>query len=43
MTSACTWAAALGLRFGEDWLALGEVVSYDQDELFVTFGLRKKF
>ncbi len=33
----------LGLRFGEDWLALGEVVSYDQDELFVTLGLRKKF
>jgi hypothetical protein len=33
----------LGLRFGEDWLALGEVVSYDQDELFLTFGLRKRF
>jgi hypothetical protein len=33
----------LGLRFGADWSALGEVVSYDQDELFVTLGLRKKF
>jgi hypothetical protein len=33
----------LGLRFGKDWLALGEVVSYDQDELFATLGLRKKF
>ena len=33
----------LGLRFGRDWLALGEVVSYDQDELFVTLGIRKKF
>ena len=33
----------LGLRFGKDWLMLGEVVSYDQDELFATFGVRKKF
>lgn len=33
----------LGLRFGASWLALGEVVSYDQDELFVTLGVRKKF
>jgi hypothetical protein len=33
----------LGLRFGESWTALAEVVSYDQDELFFTFGLRKKF
>jgi hypothetical protein len=33
----------LGLRFGKDWLALGEVVSYDQDELFVTLGVRKRF
>jgi len=35
--------AGLGLRFGKEWLALGEVVSYDQDELFATFGLRKRF
>ena len=33
----------LGLRFGKQWLALGEVVSYDQDELFFTLGVRKRF
>ena len=33
----------VGLRFGKGWLALGEVVSYDQDELFSTFGVRKSF
>ncbi len=33
----------MGLRFGRDWLALGEVISYDQDELFVTLGVRRKF
>jgi hypothetical protein len=33
----------LGLRLGDDWVAQGEVVSYDQDELFFTLGMRKKF
>ncbi len=32
-----------GLRFGESWIAQGEVVSYDKDELFLTFGIRKHF
>jgi outer membrane protein with beta-barrel domain len=31
-----------GLRLGS-WSALGEVVSYDQDELFFTLGIRKRF
>ncbi|HUQ11927.1 MAG TPA: hypothetical protein VM146_16550 [Steroidobacteraceae bacterium] len=35
--------AGAGLRFGDSWTALAEVVSYDQDELFFTFGLRKRF
>jgi hypothetical protein len=35
--------AGLGLNFGDRWTALAEVVSYDQDELFFTFGLRKRF
>jgi large repetitive protein len=33
----------LGLRFGDSWVALGEAVSYDQDELFFTLGVRKRF
>jgi len=33
----------LGLRLGDSWLAQGEVVSYDQDELFFTLGVRKRF
>jgi hypothetical protein len=33
----------LGLRLGDHWLAQGEVVSYDQDELFFTLGVRKRF
>jgi hypothetical protein len=33
----------LGLRFGDSWTALAEAVSYDQDELFFTVGLRKRF
>jgi hypothetical protein len=33
----------LGLRFGDSWSALAEAVSYDQDELFFTVGLRKQF
>ncbi len=33
----------LGLRLGKTWMAQGEVVSYDQDELFFTFGVRKAF
>ncbi|HTU66564.1 MAG TPA: outer membrane beta-barrel protein [Steroidobacteraceae bacterium] len=32
-----------GLRFGKSWIAQAEVVSYDQDELFFTLGLRKHF
>jgi hypothetical protein len=32
-----------GLRFGESWIAQAEVVSYDVDELFYTFGVRKHF
>jgi large repetitive protein len=32
-----------GLRVGDSWIVQGEVVSYDQDELFFTFGLRKHF
>jgi hypothetical protein len=33
----------MGLRLGDSWLAQGEVVSYDQDELFFTLGVRKRF
>jgi hypothetical protein len=33
----------LGIRFADSWVALGEVVSYDQDELFFTVGVRKQF
>ena len=33
----------MGLRLGDSWLAQGEVVSYDKDELFFTLGLRKRF
>jgi hypothetical protein len=33
----------LGLRFGDSWVALAEAVSYDQDELFFTMGVRKTF
>ena len=33
----------LGLRFGDSWVALAEAVSYDQDELFFTMGVRKRF
>jgi hypothetical protein len=32
-----------GVRFGESWIVRGEVVSYDVDELFYTFGFRKHF
>jgi hypothetical protein len=32
-----------GLRLGQSWLAQAEVVSYDQDELFFTLGVRKYF
>jgi hypothetical protein len=32
-----------GLRLGESWVAQGEVVSYDKDELFMTLGIRKHF
>ena len=30
-----------GVRLGKSWLAQAEVVSYDQDELFITIGIRK--
>ena len=30
-----------GMRFGKSWVAQAEVVSYDQDELFITIGVRK--
>jgi len=33
----------MGLRLGKSWMAQGEVVSYDQDELFFTLGVRKRF
>jgi hypothetical protein len=33
----------MGLRLGDSWLAQGEVISYDQDELFFTLGMRKRF
>jgi hypothetical protein len=33
----------MGLRLGKTWTARGEVVSYDQDELFFTLGMRKRF
>ena len=33
----------MGLRLGDSWIAKGEVVSYDQDELFFTLGMRKRF
>jgi hypothetical protein len=33
----------LALRFGDSWVALAEAVSYDQDELFFTMGVRKQF
>ena len=33
----------LGLRFGDSWVALAEAISYDQDELFFTMGVRKRF
>jgi len=33
----------VGVNFNRSWSALAEVVSYDQDELFFTLGLRKKF
>jgi hypothetical protein len=32
-----------GLRFGRSWLAQAEIVSYDQDELFFSVGMRKHF
>jgi len=32
-----------GLRLGDSWIVQGEVVSYDKDELFYTFGVRKYF
>jgi hypothetical protein len=32
-----------GVRLGDSWLVQAEVVSYDKDELFYTFGLRKHF
>jgi hypothetical protein len=32
-----------GVRMGDSWLVRAEVVSYDKDELFYTFGLRKFF
>ncbi|MBC8028441.1 MAG: outer membrane beta-barrel protein [Steroidobacteraceae bacterium] len=32
-----------GLRFADSWIAQAEVVSYDIDELFYTFGVRKHF
>jgi hypothetical protein len=28
---------------GDSWIVQGEVVSYDKDELFYTFGFRKHF
>ena len=33
----------MGLHLGDSWLAQGEVVSYDKDELFFTLGIRKRF
>ena len=33
----------LGLNIGESSVVLAEVISYDQDELFFTFGFRKRF
>jgi hypothetical protein len=30
-----------GMRLGKSWLAQAEIVSYDQDELFITIGVRK--
>jgi hypothetical protein len=32
-----------GMRLGTSWIAQAEVVSYDEDELFYTVGLRKHF
>jgi hypothetical protein len=32
-----------GARLGKSWIAQAELVSYDQDELFFTIGLRKHF
>jgi hypothetical protein len=32
-----------GMRLGDSWIVQGEVVSYDKDELFYTFGFRKHF
>jgi hypothetical protein len=32
-----------GLRFGQNWTAQAEVVSYDKDEMFMTLGVRKYF
>jgi hypothetical protein len=32
-----------GMRFGENWIAQAEVVSYDKDELFLTIGVRKRW
>jgi large repetitive protein len=32
-----------GVRLGDSWIVQGEVVSYDVDELFYTFGFRKHF
>jgi hypothetical protein len=35
--------AGAGMRVGDTWIVQGEVVSYDKDELFYTFGFRKHF
>jgi hypothetical protein len=35
--------AGAGVRMGDSWVVQGEVVSYDKDELFYTFGMRKHF
>jgi hypothetical protein len=32
-----------GLRLGDSWIAQAEVVSYDVDDLFYSFGVRKHF
>lgn len=33
----------VGLRLGDRWVAQGEVVSYDKDEMFYTLGVRLRF
>jgi hypothetical protein len=37
------FGGGMGMKLRGSWAAQAEVVSYDQDELFFTLGIRKRF